>query len=269
MIQFINSQPLPASLLFSLGINFAFFLVALIFKTDKVTDLSYSLTFAVLAPLLLFAAGPDFTLIQLLVAAAVLLWALRLGGYLFMRIIITKTDERFDDKRNNPANLIRFWVLQMIAVWVIMLPVTFFLTVREVPFNLYLHSIGFALFAIGFIIESISDHQKFRFKNNEKNKGLWIEKGLWKYSRHPNYFGEMLVWWGLFIAAIPALGGLKILAVSGPVFITLLLLFVSGIPLLEKSAEKKYGGNPLYRSYRDRTSLLIPFPPKSVREDKS
>ncbi|MBN2656378.1 MAG: DUF1295 domain-containing protein [Spirochaetales bacterium] len=269
MIQLINSQPLLASFLFSFGINFAFFLVALIFKTDKVTDLSYSLTFAVLAPVLLFAAGPDFTYVQLLVAAAVLLWALRLGGYLFLRIVITKTDERFDDKRSNPANLIRFWVLQMIAVWVIMLPITIFLAVREVPFNLYLHFIGFALFAIGFVLESVSDHQKFRFKSHEENKELWIEKGLWKYSRHPNYFGEMLVWWGLFVVVTPALGGLKFLTVAGPVFITLLLLFVSGIPLLEKSAEKKYGENPLYRSYRDKTSLLVPLPPKSVREDNT
>lgn len=267
MIDFINSYPILASLLFSLIINLSFFLVALIFRTDKVTDLSYSLSFAFLAPVLLFASGSGYSLIQLLLAGAIFLWAFRLGYYLLMRILITKTDDRFDDKRNNPANLIKFWLLQTIAVWLIMMPSTLFLTSREVKLPSIVVLSGFILFLIGFAFEAISDYQKFTFKRNGKNKGRWMDRGLWKFSRHPNYFGEILLWWGLFLVAIPSLSGWALLTIIGPIFITLLLLFISGIPLLEKSSDKKYGDDPDYRSYRDSTSLLIPLPKKKERRN--
>ncbi|MDC7234802.1 MAG: DUF1295 domain-containing protein [Spirochaetales bacterium] len=260
MIDFVNTFPIWASLVFSIIINFSFFLIALIFKTDKVTDLSYSLTFAVLAPVLLFSAGKGYSLIQILLMGSILLWAIRLGSYLLKRILITKTDDRFDDKRNNPANLIRFWILQTTAVWIIMMPYTLFLISRNIDLPAGLVIFGFIIFLTGFIIEIVSDVQKFRFKSQEQNKGKWMDKGLWKYSRHPNYFGEILVWWGLFIVVLPGLSGWNLLTAAGPVSITLLLLFVSGIPLLEKSAEKKYGSNPDYIRYRDRTSLLVPMP---------
>lgn len=268
MIQLINNQPVLASLLFSFAVNFLFFLIALIFRTDKVTDLSYSLSFAFLALVLLLSAGQGFNIIQILMASSIILWAFRLGSYLFMRILITKTDDRFDDKRNNPANLIRFWLLQIVAVWLIMMPYSIFLTERDLAISTVSASIGFPIFFLGFLIEGISDLQKFQFKRKEENKGQWMERGLWKYSRHPNYFGEILVWWGLFIVALPFLRGFALISVIGPVFITFLLLKVSGIPLLEIGAEKKYGENPDYRSYRNSTSLLIPLPRKKEKQDK-
>lgn len=262
MINLLNSQPVLASLLISVGINLFFFLIAFSFKTDKVTDLSYSLSFFVLAPVLLIASGKGFAQQQLVLTLAIMLWGFRLGSYLFARILITKTDDRFDDKRSNPVNLIRFWVLQTIAVWVIMLPFSLFLTKRNIQtYNIFMY-VGFALYIIGFLVETISDSQKFQFKRKPENKGKWMQSGLWKYSRHPNYFGEIVLWWGLFIVVLPYLSGLSYLSVLGPVFITLLLLFVSGIPLLEKGADKKYGDDPDYVSYRDNTSLLIPMPSK-------
>lgn len=262
MIYLLNDHPVLASLLISIGINLFFFLIALSFKTDKVTDLSYSLSFFVLAPVLLISGGKAFAQQQLMLTLAIMLWSFRLGSYLFSRIMITKTDDRFDDKRNNPVNLVSFWLLQIIAVWVIMLPFSLFLTRRNIKAHSVFMYIGFAVFLIGFLIEVISDAQKFQFKKKAENTGKWMQKGLWKFSRHPNYFGEILVWWGLFIVVLPYLSGLSFLAILGPVFITLLLLFVSGIPLLEKSADKKYGTNPDYISYRDNTSLLIPMPSK-------
>lgn len=268
MISLLNNQPVLASFIISVAINLIFFLIAFSFKTDKVTDLSYSLSFFILAPVLIFSSGKGFVLQQLFLALAIMLWGFRLGVYLFSRILITKTDDRFDDKRNNPANLIRFWLLQTIAVWVIMLPFSLFLTRRNIDVKNVFTYVGFAVYLLGFIVETISDAQKFQFKRQSENKGKWMQGGLWKYSRHPNYFGEILVWWGLFIVVLPHLSGLSFLTVSGPVFITLLLLFVSGIPLLEKAADKKHGQNPDYISYRDNTSLLIPMPRKAGDSDK-
>ncbi len=268
MINLLNNQPLLAALFISIAINLFFFTIAFSFKTDKVTDLSYSLSFFILAPVLLLASGAAFSLQQLVLTLAIMLWGFRLGSYLFARILITRTDDRFDDKRSNSANLIRFWLLQTIAVWVIMLPFSLFLTRRNIEtYSLFMY-MGFAIFLIGFLVEAISDSQKFRFKRKVENKGKWMEGGLWKYSRHPNYFGEILVWWGLFIVVLPYLSGLSYLTVSGPLSITLLLLFVSGIPLLEKGADKKYGDNPDYISYRDKTSLLILLPRKKGDSEK-
>jgi steroid 5-alpha reductase family enzyme len=143
-----------------------------------------------------------------------------------------------------------------------MLPFSVYITSKTDEGSLFFTLIGIVLFSIGLLIESISDVQKFRYKSKPENTAHWVDSGLWKYSRHPNYFGEMLVWWGLFIVVIPSLRGLDWLTVIGPLFITLLLLFVSGIPLLEKSADRKYGDNAEYRSYRESTSILFPLPPR-------
>ncbi|MBN2616837.1 MAG: DUF1295 domain-containing protein [Spirochaetales bacterium] len=260
MITLVSSHPFIASIILSVIVNLFFFTIAFSFKTDKVTDLSYSLSFVLLAPLLLLSSGSDYSVMQFIVTSLIILWGIRLGYYLLKRILITKTDERFDDKRNNPANLVRFWILQTVAVWLIMLPYSYFLTLRgNIEFNI-ISIIGFTIFLTGFIIEIISDRQKFNFKNNPENKGRWMEKGLWKYSRHPNYYGEILLWWGLFVTTIPFQKGLSFITVLGPIIITLLLLFVSGIPLLEKSADKKYGNNQDYILYKKTTSLLVLLP---------
>jgi steroid 5-alpha reductase family enzyme len=112
----------------------------------------------------------------------------------------------------------------------------------------------------GFIFEVTADAQKSAFKSS--GKPGFIATGLWKYSRHPNYFGEALLWWGLFVYTVPVLSGALWLSAIGPIFITLLLLFVSGIPLLEKSADAKYGADPAYIDYKRRTNIFIPFLPR-------
>ena len=121
---------------------------------------------------------------------------------------------------------------------------------------------GAVIWLLGLVIEAVSDAQKSAFKSKAENRERFVTSGLWRYSRHPNYFGEMLVWWGLFVFAVPFLHGAAFAVVIGPVFITLLLLFVSGIPLLERSAEAKYGEDPAYREYKRRTSILVPLPPR-------
>ena len=251
------------SFVISFAINAAFFAVAAIRRTDLVTDLSYSLSFAVLAIVLAFLGAGEP--VQLVASALVVIWAVRLGGYLFRRIRRTKVDHRFDGMREDPLRFGRFWLLQAIAVAVIMLPVSYLVSRDEAPGVGAWAVAGIAIWLVGLVIETAADQQKSAFRSSPENRDRFIASGLWKYSRHPNYFGEMLVWWGLFVYAVPFLDGWSWLVVTGPVFITLLLLFVSGIPLLERSADEKHGDDPAYREYKRRTSILVPLPPRGRR----
>jgi steroid 5-alpha reductase family enzyme len=244
----------------SLAVNAAFFAIAATRKTDVVTDLSYSLSFAVLAIVLPFAGARET--VQLTASLLVLVWAVRLGGYLFRRILRTKVDHRFDEMRDKPLRFARFWLLQAITVAVVMLPVSYLLGRDDAPGVGPWTIAGVALWLTGLLIEAVADAQKSSFRARDENRARFIASGLWRYSRHPNYFGEMLVWWGLFVLAVPFLEGAAFAVVIGPVFITLLLLFVSGIPPLERSAEAKYGDDPAYRDYKRRTSILVPLPPR-------
>lgn len=248
------------SFVLALAVNAAFFAIAAIRKTDVVTDLSYSLSFALLAVVLPFTGGRHA--VQLVASVLVLVWAARLGAYLFRRILRMKVDHRFDGMRESPLRFARFWLLQAISVAVIMLPVTYLLGRSSAPGFGALALAGTAIWAAGLLIEAVADAQKSAFKGASENRDRFIASGLWRYSRHPNYFGEMLVWWGLFIYSLPFLHGWAYAVVLGPVFITVLLLFVSGIPLLERSAEARFGDDPAYREYKRRTSILVPLPPR-------
>jgi steroid 5-alpha reductase family enzyme len=249
------------SFVIALALNGAFFAVAAARRTDVVTDLSYSLTFALLAVVLPLTGAREPS--QLIASLLVLLWAIRLGGYLFRRILRMKVDHRFDAMRDKPLRFARFWLLQAVAVAVIMLPVSYLLDRSSAPgFGAWAVA-GAAVWLGGLLIEAVADAQKSAFRSKDENRGRFIASGLWRYSRHPNYFGEILVWWGLFLYAVPFLEGAAFAVVVGPVFITVLLLFVSGIPLLERSADDKYGDDPAYRDYKRRTSILMPLPPRS------
>jgi steroid 5-alpha reductase family enzyme len=248
------------SLGIALAVNGAFFAVAAARKTDVVTDLSYSLTFALLAVVLLFTGAREP--VQVVASLLVVVWAVRLGAYLFRRILRMKVDHRFDGMRDRPLRFARFWLLQAITVAVVMLPVSYLLD-RDDPAGIGIWTVaGAAVWLVGLVVEAIADAQKQAFKAQEENRGRFLAGGLWRYSRHPNYFGEMLVWWGLFVYVVPVLHGAAFAVVVGPVFITLLLLFVSGIPPLERSAEERHGNDAAYRAYKRRTSILVPLPPR-------
>jgi len=251
-------------LLVSLAINGVFFIIAAFLRTDVFTDITYSLSFVVLA-VMLWATSSGRSPVQLFTVAAVILWGLRLGSYLFNRILHIKVDHRFDDKRDNFVRFGSFWLLQAVTVWVVMLPAYGIMSLERVPdLDPAFLLPGALVFLLGLVIETAADLQKYRFKMKEENKGKFMSTGIWKYSRHPNYFGEMLVWWGIALPGILLFEGAAWLYFLGPVFITLLLLFVSGIPLLEKSADKKWGTDPAYVRYKKTTSLLVPLP---VRKD--
>ena len=272
-------NPFYLSVIVAVVVNGLFFAYAATKKTDVVTDLSYSLSFA-LVSLFILIFNRSAGLLALLPAILTIMWALRLGSYLFTRINRTKVDHRFDGMREVPLKFARFWILQALAVVLILLPVAASVYVVPaqtaglpkalstalaalVPGNArtfgILELLGLLMWIKGFAIEAVADAQKSAFKNAGK-PGV-ITTGLWKYSRHPNYFGETLLWWGLFVYSIPVLSGALWLTILGPVFITLLLLFVSGIPLLEKSADQKYGADPAYQEYKRRTSIFVPWLP--------
>jgi steroid 5-alpha reductase family enzyme len=255
----IGAMEFLVALGISVGINAVFFAFAMLLRTDKVTDLSYSLSFVVLAVVLLLRGG-NFSLLHVVTAMLICAWGIRLGAYLFARIMKTGVDHRFDDMRDRPLRFARFWALQAFTVWVVMLPATRLFSLPGGDGLPAAAIIGLAAWLLGLALEVTSDAQKSAFKKDPANRDRFISSGLWKYSRHPNYFGESLLWWGLFVIAVPAFAGWDFLTALGPLFLTLLLLFVSGIPLLEKSAERKHGKDPAYQEYKRRTSIFVPLP---------
>jgi steroid 5-alpha reductase family enzyme len=250
-----------ASLILAIVVQILFFIPAYIFQTDKVTDLSYSLTFLILALFGLFTT--EFSSFKVLVTILIVAWTFRLASYLFIRIIHMKTDKRFDGIRESITKFGTFWLFQGILVWIIMLPSLFFYSQNQ-PAITAITFLGFGIWGIGFSIEAIADYQKYVFKRRPQNKLRWIETGLWKYSRHPNYFGEILCWVGIYILVLPALPlNHALLALLSPLAIYITLRHMSGIPLLEKGADSKWGRNPKYLDYKKRTSLLMLLPPRA------
>jgi steroid 5-alpha reductase family enzyme len=254
----IFSQALWQGLLFAAAVNLLFFLLALWKQSDHFTDITYSLTFMALA-LFYFLKLPAAGTVPLLALLLVYVWAVRLGSYLLLRIFWMGKDARFDKMRGVPLRFLSFWLLQALTVWVVLLPLYAFLRAPlHVEFS-WMTALGLLLWALGLAIETTADMQKFTFKARVP-EGRWVDRGLWKNARHPNFFGEMLVWWGFFLVALPSGWPLLATAVAGPLFISLMLRFVSGVPLLEKSATGKYGHLPEYGEHLKNTRLLFPWP---------
>jgi steroid 5-alpha reductase family enzyme len=193
--------------------------------------------------------------------AIVCLWGMRLALYLFLRILRIGRDERFDGRREKTLRFAAFWGFQAVSIWIVLLPVTVVMSLRGRPPFRWPNGLGAVIWAAGFVIEFLADQQKYAFKKDPAGAGRWVSRGLWRYSRHPNYFGESLCWIGVLVYALPHLRGATFVAALSPLYITFLLLFVSGIPLLERKADTKYGTDPAYREYKDRTSLFVPRAP--------
>lgn len=247
----------------ALGLNLLLFIPAFLFKTDKLTDLSYALSFIIVS-IMLFLNGTG-TAAHVMLLSMIILWALRLGGYLFIRIRKIKQDKRFDGMRESFPRFLQFWFFQGVTVFVVLISsIPFFASSN--PELTYVSLAGFCIWLFGLLVESVADAQKYRFMNDESNKGKWIDSGLWHYSRHPNYFGEIIVWVGVYLFVLGSFGGgMGIDAFIGllsPLYIACIIIFVSGIPLLEKGADKMWGGNPAYEAYKKTTSVLLLLPKK-------
>jgi len=242
------------ALIFAVLMNVLIFIIAFIFKSDKLTDLTYSLTFILIS--LFFLLYNHIALSKTILFLMILIWALRLGGYLFYRINKIKKDSRFDKIRANFFKFLFFWIFQGITAFIILVPSMLYFN-SETKLS-YLSFIGIFVFLIGFLIETISDIQKFNFIINPKNKNKWIEHGLWKYSRHPNYFGEMLVWIGIYVYCINSISW--IYGIISPLFLIFILRYVSGVPMLEKKNNEKFKNNKKYLEYKKKTNMFIVWP---------
>lgn len=247
---------LTVALVVSLGINLSMFLIAFWRKSDKLTDISYAATFATIA-IWSFVTSSQ-TWYHALLLLMVLVWAVRLGGFLLYRVIKKGKDARFDGMRESFTKFGKFWLAQAITVWVMMIPSVFAFNAE--PSRDWLAITGVIIWAIGLACETVADLQKLAFNNNPANKNKWIDTGIWHYSRHPNYFGEILVWVGVYLFTLASLPLLPaIIGLVSPAFIIILLLFISGIPILEKSADERWGNDLKYKIYKKQTSVLIPF----------
>lgn len=254
---------LSVALGLSLLVQAVFFAFAATLKTDKVTDLSYGLTFVLIVVALVRDSRAEGAA-PVVLAVMVIAWGLRLAGYLLYRIVHMGRDARFDGIREKFWSFFKFWLFQGLAVWVIMLPVTLWFS-RPGPLRPWMWA-GALVWLAGFVIETVADQQKFAFKQTEQGRSRWTDTGLWRYSRHPNYFGELLCWWGVFLFAAPGLGRWIPFALLGPLAITGIPLFATGIPTLEASARKKWGDDPAYQAYRRRTRTLLPWPNRSAAQ---
>jgi tryptophan-rich sensory protein len=240
----------------ALGINILMFIPAFIFKTDKLTDISYAVTFVAIG--LFGLLNNQINLLSTILFSMIFIWAFRLGTFLLVRIRKIGKDKRFDGMRENLFKFLRFWILQGISVWIILIP-SIFLFNSNFKNITTISIFGFVIWFFGLLIESVADYQKYIFNNDEKNKNKWIDIGLWKYSRHPNYIGEILIWFGVYIFTFPALSKWQsIVGFISPFYITFLLIVISGIPLLEKKADQKWGKIKGYMNYKKQTGILFP-----------
>jgi steroid 5-alpha reductase family enzyme len=247
----------------SFAINWLVFVPSFIQQTEHYFDLTGSLTYVtVVVTALVLSGAADAR--ALLLAALVVVWAGRLGSFLFARIRRDGRDGRFDALKPSLPRFLMTWTLQGLWVLLTLAPsLAAMTTLQPRPLDLFA-AVGLAVWAIGFGIEVVADRQKREFRRHPGNRGRFITTGLWAWSRHPNYFGEITLWTGVALLAAPVLGGWQYLTLVSPLFVYLLLTRVSGIPLLEARAEERWGGDPAYRAYRDRTPPLFPRPPRSA-----
>ena len=226
-------------------------------RTERFFDLTGSLTYVVItASLLLATPGVDAR--ALLLGAMVLAWAVRLGTFLFQRVSRAGKDDRFDEIKTSFVRFLNVWTIQ--GLWVTFTAAAAWMAItsgRRVALDAFA-VVGFLLWATGFALEVVADRQKSRFNADPANRGRFISTGLWSRSRHPNYFGEILLWVGVAVVAAPVLAGWQWVALVSPVFVTLLLTRVSGVPLLERKSDGRWGGQADYEAYKAHTPVLVP-----------
>ncbi len=234
------------------------FLLSLIKKRNDVADILWGIGF-ILISISLYIFGYR-NLNFLIISIMVFIWGLRLSIHVYSRNKNKKEDYRYIEMKEKWGknfyinSYIQVFLIQGILSLIIASPV--YLSALISPSFRSTTILGIILWIIGFIFESVGDHQLNLFLKNPENKGRIMQSGLWKFTRHPNYFGEISQWWGLFLVCISA--PLGFLSIISPLTITYLLLYVSGIPLLEK----RYEGNPEYEEYKRKTSVLIPLFPR-------
>ncbi len=244
-------------------INWIAFIPAYIGQTEKFFDLTGGITYITVV-LIAVLLSPTVDGRSWLLFGIISIWAIRLSSFLFMRIRAAGGDRRFREIKKSFTRFLVTWTLQ--GLWVsFSLAAALAAITSEFRLDLGLFAlVGFLVWSFGFGIEVVADRQKSQFKADQENEGKFIREGLWSWSRHPNYFGEIVLWIGVAIIAIPILQGWQWLTLISPIFIILLLTRISGVPMLEKRADEKWGGQEDYEAYKANTSVLILRPPSNA-----
>lgn len=246
----------------SFAIQWLAFIPAALRQTEHFYDLVGSLTYLTVIGVAVGARAEAGLLDarSVVVAALVVVWAVRLGSFLFGRVRRAGSDARFELIKRSWHRFLVAWTLQGLWVFLTLLAALVMLAAPDVrPLGVF-DAVGLAVWCAGFAMEVVADRQKRAFRADPANRDRWIDAGLWAWSRHPNYAGEILLWKGVWIAALGALDASAALAVLSPLFVFVLLRFGSGVPILEERADKRWGGQPAYESYKARTPLLWPRP---------
>ena len=244
-------------------IHWIIFIPSFLAKTEKFYDitgtLAYLITLYLASALTAHSSGGSLELRTIIVIGMVSFWAVRLGIFLFIRVLKVGEDRRFREAKKSFSKYLVWWTMS--ALWVFLttanaltLIVNNKKLVNEPTFYL-----GVLIWTIGILFEIVADEQKRRFQINKNNKDKFISSGLWSISRHPNYFGEIILWIGVAIISFPTLIGFQYVTLISPVFIYLLLTRISGVNLLEDRADKKWGELIEYKKYKENTPVLIPF----------
>jgi len=240
-------------------IQWVLFIPAYLLQTEKFFDISGSITYiSVVIYCFLNSYDPLFINIgNIILSIIIIIWALRLGSFLFIRIKKAGEDIRFREIKKSPSRFFMTWTFQ--GMWVSLCSACALAGIAKgVIINNYFYC-GLAIFLIGFIVEIVADTQKTKFRSNPENKDKFINSGLWKFSRHPNYMGEILLWLGISIISLSSLEGFELVTLISPLFTYLLLVYVSGIRILEYNGDKKWGHLDSYKKYIQNTPRLIGF----------
>ena len=246
-------------------IHWVVFIPSFIYRTEKYYDLTGMIAYLIaiiISTYLVILNDIALSPRTLLVSVMVSIWTVRLGLFLFKRIKVEKEDKRFRNLKNSFSGFLFAWTVS--ATWVCLTASNAFTMIianSSLIGDIYL-IIGFILWSFGFIIEIIADQQKKKFKLDKENKDKFISTGLWSVSRHPNYAGEITLWFGISIISFPVLEGWQFITLISPIFVYLLLTKVSGVNMLEKRSDDQWGDQLEYQKYKKNTPVLFPFPKK-------
>ena len=259
-IDFEGANLVGQILVMAFVIQWIAYIPAFVFKTEKFYDITGSFTYIGTILFALYASGSfqNLKLGNIFIGLAIIIWAIRLGSFLFMRIHKDKKDGRFDSIKTSFSQFFMTWTLQ--GMWVFICSSAALIAIANpsgVPIN-SVFILGLFMFIFGFAIEVIADNQKSAFRSIPENKDSFINEGLWARSRHPNYFGEITLWAGITVMGISTFEGMNYLAIFSPIFSYLLLVYVSGVRLLELRGHKKWGHLKDYQDYQKNTPKLIP-----------
>ncbi len=259
-IEISGKNLLQQILIITFVVQWIAYVPAYALKTEKFYDLTGSLTYLSIFIYCLVATQSieHVKFSNIIVAGAIMIWAIRLGSFLFMRIAKDGKDKRFNLIKTSFSRFFMTWTLQ--GMWVFICSSSALVAITS-PTGVIVNNIfilGFLLFFAGFVIEVIADNQKSKFRSIKENRDSFINEGLWSRSRHPNYFGEIILWLGITVMSISSFSGINYLAIFSPIFTYLLLNYISGIRILEARGNEKWGHLDEYNNYKENTPKLIP-----------